>query len=83
MRTYLINQYDSKSFGNKAMIEETETGYNLWSYETLVVEIKNNKLTINSVYSQTTLRHIKEFALQNGFKADKKKQIEENYLAKG
>ena len=37
------------------------------------------KAYVVDTYSQTTLRHIKEFLKQNGFKADSKKQIMEDY----
>ena len=35
---------------------------------------------VYGTYSATTLRHIKEFLKQNGFKADSKSQIEKDYL---
>lgn len=81
--TYELNTvYDSrKSFYGKARVEETETAKHLISYTTRVATIENDKATVNGTYSPTTLRHIKEFLKQNGFKADTKGQIEELYMA--
>lgn len=65
---YLQCVYDSRqSFCQKATIEDNK----LYSYNTLVAYIKNNQLHIINTQSQTTRRHIKEFALQNGFKLEK------------
>lgn len=81
MRTYLMTQFDSKqSFHNKAVVEVNEDGaLTLFSYETKVAEIKNGKVEVYNTQSNTTVRHIKEFLLQNGFKAETKKQIEFDY----
>lgn len=79
-----------KSFYGKARVteryEDMETGQKvieLRSYGTNVANIYvGTGATIAEVYgtySPTTLRHIKEFLKQNGFKADTKKQIEEDY----
>lgn len=73
--------YDSrKSFYKKAFVHESDNVKTLYSYETKVARIKNDKATVFGTYSMTTLRHIKEFLLQNGFKAENKKQIENDYL---
>ena len=73
--------YDSRnSFYGKAKVEVLENRINLYSYETLVAYIENGAAPhVNGDYSQTTLRHIKEFLLQNGFVAINKKQIMADY----
>ena len=82
-------RFDSrKSFYNKATVTEDKNGKYLTSYNTVVARItdKNNGYKISpyvevyGTYSQTTLRHIKEFLKQNGFKAESKTQIEKDYL---
>ena len=82
--------YDSrKSFYGKAKVISDRDGKTLVSYSTTVARIteKNNGYTIipyaviYGTYSTTTLRHIKEFLKQNGFKADTKEQILKDYLA--
>ena len=50
------------------------------SYCTEVAYIENKKAVVLMTYSPTTLRHIKEFLLQYGFKAENKKQIENDYM---
>jgi len=81
---YILNtEYDSKkSFYNKALIKENGETIELYSYGLLVSYIIKdlNKVIVLGTHSQTTLRHIKEFLLQNGFKAETKKQIEQDYL---
>lgn len=75
--------YDSRnSFYGKAIVITKGNKLILRSYSTEVAEIDEDKRTVKifGTYSQTTLRHIKEFLKQNGFKADNKKQIEEDYL---
>lgn len=88
MTTYLKPIYDSRqSFYNKAIVVEDANGRYLQSYETIVARItdKNNGYSITpyaqvfGTYSATTLRHIKEFLKQNGFKAESKAQIEKDY----
>lgn len=90
MMTYLKPIYDSrKSFYNKATVTEDANGKYLTSYETIVARItdKNNGYKIApyaevyGTYSATTLRHIKEFLKQNGFKAESKQQILKDYQA--
>jgi len=89
----LMPLYDKrKSFYNKARIEidQQKKLIKLYSYNTRVLEITtdNNKATLTTergttgtkgTHSTTTLRHIKECLKQNGFKADTKKQILEDY----
>ena len=78
MLTELHPYYDSRqSFYKKAMVESVDGGFKLYSYNTLVAEIKDNKAILRGFYSPTTLRHQKEFLKQNGFKAESKKQMEE------
>lgn len=68
MMTELLAIYDSrKSFYKKAMVREYAGGLELYSYNTLVAEIKDGKPILYGQYSQTTTRHQKEFLLQNGF----------------
>lgn len=90
--TFELNtQYDSaKSFYKKATVRKEFTGtmtiYTLTSYTTEVAEVQQNgngDFTVASVFgthSATTLRHIKEFLKQYGFKADTKAQIEKDYF---
>ena len=81
MITELRCEYDSRaSFYRKALIINDERGLTLRSYDTEVANINNNKVIVFGTHSITTLRHIKEFLIQNGFKADNKKQIEEDYI---
>ena len=79
---YLDCRYDSRaSFYNKARVkyfnDDTKI---LTSYDTTVAVIKSGKAYINGTYSQTTLRHIKEFLKQNSFKAESSKQMCADYL---
>ena len=79
----LCPYYDSaQSFYGKAKIIEIENDVFLLSYDTIVAfynrETKNAKVV--DTYSATTLRHIKEFLRQSGFKAENKKQIEHDYM---
>ena len=68
-----------KSFYGKANVEINGNTKSLISYNTKVAEIAGGQLRVYDTYSATTLRHIKEFAYQNGFGCMNKKQIE-NYL---
>lgn len=68
-----------QSFYNKAVVEVGEDCLILWSYNTKVAEIRNGKARVFNDHSQTTLRHIKEFLKQNGFIAENKKQILNDY----
>lgn len=79
----LCPYYDSaQSFYGKAKVIEIENDVFLVSYDTIVA-FYNRETKIAEVvdtYSATTLRHIKEFLRQNGFKAETKKQIERDYM---
>ena len=81
MNYELTTQYDSrKSFYGKAQVINTRDSNLLYSYNTLVAEIDGSgKAKVNGTYSATTLRHIKEFLKQNGFKAETSKQIMADY----
>lgn len=88
-----MQQYDLQalndsraSFYGKARVETDYPEVRLISYTTNVATIKYNgqpddkgKLEVYGTYSQTTLRHIKEFAKQYGFKAENSKQIMADY----
>jgi len=85
----LTTQYDSRaSFYGKAMIinnpdkaKDIEYTKTLLSYQTPVSAIQaNGKAVVFDTYSTTTLRHIKEFLKQNGFKAESKAQIIKDYM---
>jgi hypothetical protein len=92
MNYQLDTRYDSRaSFYGKATVEETYNAdgtvtLTLVSYTTTVARIKRTvnvgdigEAEVYGTYSQTTLRHIKEFLRQNGFKAETSKQIMEDY----
>ena len=74
-------EYDSrKSFYNKARVNTDDpNGEKLFSYNTLVAEMKGGKPVVYGTYSATTLRHIKEWLKQHGFKAESGKQIMKDY----
>lgn len=81
-QTYELEaRYDSRaSFYGKARVEVHEDGTKrLWSYSTHVASIKGGKPMVFDTYSTTTLRHIKEFLKQNGFKAETSKQVIADY----
>lgn len=87
MKKQLKPIYDKAiSFYGKAETERTSDSIVLYSYNTKVAEIKgdkvilNNKIDDNLLFSNTTLRHIKEFLKQNGFKAETKQQIIKDYM---
>lgn len=76
----LTTEYDSrKSFYKKAMVKVEEGTKTLYSYCTKVAEIKDGKVTVLALHSNTTTRHIKEFLRQNGFNAYTSKQIMKDY----
>jgi hypothetical protein len=87
MTQELVTRYDSrKSFYGKARVEADYPEVRLISYNTNVATIfydgtpdDKGRLEVYGTYSQTTLRHIKEFAKQYGFKAGTSKQIMEDY----
>lgn len=51
----------------------------LESYGTDVAYVQGGKAHVGGGYSTTTLRHIKEFLKQEGFKAETKAQILRDY----
>lgn len=67
---------NQKSFYGKAKIIRENDTIKLKSYDTIIAEIKNNKLHINGFYSATSTRHLKE----NGFEVGTKKQLEKMYF---
>lgn len=80
MQTLLEPVFDTrKSFYGKAKIVTENDTITLISYTTKVAEIKDGKAKIFGTYSPTTLRHIKDFLYQNGFKIGTKKELMEMY----
>ena len=80
----LQSQYDSrKSFGGKAQVDVSADGETLYSYDTPVAHIKDGKVTLLPKWdlSQTTLRHVKEFLKQHGFKAESRNQMAADYVS--
>lgn len=86
-------QFDSRqSFYGKAKVDTGDTNdkNRLYSYDTLVAEIvdgkpvihTDNEFVVNGRYSPTTMRHIRDWLKQNGFKADTAKQIMADYSDK-
>ena len=70
-----------KSFYKKAYIITDKLGRTfLRSYNTYVAMIENGKAEIFGTYSNTTLRHIKEFLLQHGFETGSKAELIEMYM---
>lgn len=83
MTTYLIPEYDSKkSFYKKAIVKENEKEIVLYSYNTKVAIIDkiSNSCKVTGTYSNTTLRHIKEFLHQNNFPCGSKQEIIRMYM---
>ena len=78
---YLIPRHDSRaSFYNKAKVRINDGDLELISYTTRVAVIhSDDTASVYGSYSNTTLRHIKEFLRQNGFKAESKAQILNDY----
>jgi len=81
MVSYILKpSYDSrKSFYGKAIVEVQDNKHILYSYNTKVAEIDGETARVFGTYSITTLRHIKEFLLQHGFKVVNKIQIINDY----
>ena len=78
----LTPQFDTRrSFYNKARIDtgSDNSENKLYSYNTLVAEMIGGKPVVYNVQSGTTLRHVKEWLRQNGFKAETKSQIIRDY----
>lgn len=82
MKELKTNYCNEKSFYGKANIIEYPDYVLLQSYKTIVAQIEEGKAIVNGTYSPTTLRHIKEFLKQFGFKAESKAQIERDYLGR-
>lgn len=81
MFTELVCMNDSRrSFYGKAHVYTDGGRLTLQSYDMRVAYIEGENLVVLGTYSPTTLRHIKEFALQNGFEAPNKRYIEEHYI---
>ena len=79
----LCPYYDSAlSFYGKAKVFEIENDVFLMSYDTIVAFFNRDAkiAQVYGIHSATTLRHIKEFLKQSGFKAESKKQIENDYM---
>lgn len=77
-------RYDSrKSFYGKAhVVDDSDGSQILYSYDTPVCKINSSgevELLAQWDSSQTTLRHVKEFLQQNGFKTGSKSQIASMY----
>lgn len=80
MITELTPVYDTrKSFYGKAHVITEGNRITLRSYSTNVAYIEGGKAVVHGTYSNTTLRHIKDFLRQNGFEASSKAQIEADY----
>lgn len=62
-------QYDSrKSFGHKAIVHIDGNNSVLYSYETPVARITDDKVELSPSwsYSETTVRHVREYLRQEG-----------------
>ena len=80
MEYELATTFDScASFYRKAMVRTESNKTILRSYSSDVAHIEDGKAYVYKRHSQTTMRHIKEFLKQNGFKAETKEQIIEDY----
>ncbi len=76
-------QYDARqSFYGKARIDDENGVLTLYSYNTPVAKISNGTVELLPKWdwSQTTLRHVKEFLKQNGFEATSLSQMRNTYL---
>ena len=77
---YLNPSLDSrKSFYKKASIRTEDNKLILRSYQTDVAYIQDQRAIVKGTYNPTTLRHIKEFLYQNGFKVGTSKEIMKMY----
>ena len=79
----MLPQHDARqSFYGKARVDDNDTEKTLYSYNTPVAKIVGGRVELLPKwdYSQTTLRHIKEFLKQNGFTADSLSQMRRDYL---
>ena len=84
MNTYNLEaRHDSrKSFYGKAVVYNDSFGKVLYSYLTPVASVNSEGVTLynTNLYSQTTFRHVREFLKQEGYKADNRKQVFQDYL---
>lgn len=83
MVSELTPRFDTRaSFYGKARVEILpDNTKRLYSYDTHIASITpDDEVVIYGTYSATTLRHIKEFLRQNGFRAENKAQIERDYM---
>ena len=73
--------HDSRnSFYGKAKIDNSKRGIlQLYSYKILVSQIQPSGARVFNTQSQTTIRHIKEFLKQNGFRVENTAQIIKDY----
>jgi len=71
---------NAKSFYGKARVRQEDNRRTLVSYSTEVAYVEGNEAVVKGTFSNTTLRHIKDFLKQNGFTADTKAQIEKDYM---
>lgn len=81
-REFLEPRYDgAQSFYRKAEVVQTRTGFLLESFRVPVVLISDKTVFLGTDwnYSRTTIRHVKEFLKQQGYKADSKEQILKDY----
>lgn len=76
----------NKSFYNKAVIIEEGNKIILKSYKTNVAYIKHNHAYVilnkkgkKALYSNTTIKHVKDFLKQYGFKVESTNQIIKEY----
>lgn len=61
---------------NKALVYKHNDRLILLSYNTIVTEIENNLLILNGSFSNTTLKHIKEFCNKYAHKQVTKKDCD-------
>ena len=79
MITYLAPEFDSaKSFYNKATVEHLPGAINLYSYNTLAATYTPdmNTFVVHNLSTQTTVRHVREFAQQCGLPYMTKAELE-------
>ena len=60
-KDYIIKKLSAHPYAQAFVEYVDENNFYLWSYRTLVVEVENNKITVNGLYSATTRRHIGAF----------------------
>ena len=70
-----------KSYYGKAYTVRKNSSIKLYSYETLVAEIRNGQfIYLWNRWSKTTARHVNEFLQQNGFAPMSKNELIENHF---